>query len=1029
MRERERLGGLNKIAAILTVVAVTGLIAVAASWSGRADNGADNRRDDAPGLFTSASAPGLQHANPAALRHRPVTVDAEVLDEKWVLFNLFDDTEVVAERTHIKHGPWGDTTWSGELVDFMYGSVTFTVMGDAVSGQISWPGHLFEVITTPAGDIVIQEIDLPALPPHTDPFAPEELGFADLAGEDSTASTTTTSGVTASADTGDIVDVMMIYTAASRALYGLAGIEARIINTINAANGAYANSGVTHRLRLVHMAEVDYTETGDMTDALYDVTDGLIPGVDALRDTYGADIVSMIDEDTNYCGIAWVMSTVANWMEAYGFNVTKSSCMTSHTVTHEIGHNQGNLHDRANSGSGGAYPYSYGYRNTTAGFRTIMAYSCRGGGCPRVDHMSNPNVLYNGWPTGIDDDIDPANSADNARSMNNTDSTVANWRLAVDPTVPAAPSNLSVAAPSDTAIDLTWSDNSANEDGYLVERSPDGVNNWAQIANLAANTTAFTDNGLTADTAYYYRIRAFNGVGNSDYSNTATATTSGANTAPTAGDDAAATSEDVAVVIFVIANDSDAEDGQPGVQSAGNGANGTTVVNADGTITYTPNADFNGADSFTYTAVDSGGMTDTALVTVTVSAVNDAPVAGDDAAETEQGVAVVIDLLANDGDAEDGTPTVQSVGAATNGAVAVDGNGMATYTPNAGYNGPDIFTYTVVDSDGLTDTATVAVTVNPAPEPIHVGDLDVTVSGKKRWTGVVGLTVHDSGDAPVAGATVSGKWSNGGSASCVTDGSGRCDVSKTTKDATMTFSVIDLTGSAMTYAAAANHDPDGDSDGTSIVLGDQGAGNGAPSFDTDPIAGAGAVSGQAYAGGLAGEASDPDGDALSFAKLSGPSWLSVASDGALSGTPGDGHIGLNEFTVEVADPSGLTDTASLQINVTAPGAVIDVHVGDLDGAASGGGNWKATVTISVHDAADNPVSGVTVAGSWSLGANGNASCVTGAAGQCALSKRTRNTSVTFTVSGLSGTGFLHAAGSDHDVDGGTDGKTITIAKP
>ena len=94
---------------------------------------------------------------------------------------------------------------------------------------------------------------------------------------------------------------------------------------------------------------------------------------------------------------------------------TYSACMTSHTVTHEIGPNQDNHHDRANGGNGGAYPYSYGYRNTTAGFRTIMAYSCPGGGCPRVNHMSNPNVLYNGWPTGIDDDIDPANSADNAR--------------------------------------------------------------------------------------------------------------------------------------------------------------------------------------------------------------------------------------------------------------------------------------------------------------------------------------------------------------------------------------------------------------------------------------------------------------------------------------------------------------------------------------------------------------------------------------------------------------------------------------
>jgi hypothetical protein len=708
---------------------------------------------------------------------------------------------------------------------------------------------------------------------------------------------------------------------------------------------------------------------------------------------------------------------------------TYSACMTSHTVTHEIGHNQGNHHDRANGGNGGAYPYSYGYRNMTAGFRTIMAYSCPGGGCPRVNHMSNPNVLYNGWPTGIDDDIDPANSADNARSMNNTDSTVANWRLATDPTAPAAPSNLSATAPSDTAIDLDWSDNSANEDGYLVERSPDGINNWAQIANLAANTTAFTDNGLTVETTYHYRARAFNGVGNSDYSNTATATTTGANTAPTAGDDAAATTEDVAVTIAVIANDSDAEDGQPGVQSAGNGANGATVVNSDDTITYIPNADFNGADSFTYTVVDSGGMTDTALVTVTISAVNDAPVAADDTAQTEQGVAVVIDLLANDSDAEDGAPVVQSVGAATSGAVANNGNGTATYTPNAGYDGPDIFTYTVVDNHGLTDTPSVAVTVNPAPEPIHVGDLDATVSGKKRWTGVVGLTVHDSGHGPVSGATVSGTWSNGGSASCVTDGGGRCDVSKATKDAAMTFSVTGLAGAAMVYDSGANHDPDGDSDGTSIVLGEQGAGNGAPSFDMDPIAGTGAVSGQPYSDSLAGGASDPDGDALSFAKLSGPSWLSVASDGALSGTPADGDIGLNEFTVEVSDPSGLTDTASLQINVTAPGATVDVHVGDLDGIASGGGNWKATVTISVHDAADNPVSGVTVAGSWSLGANGNASCVTDGTGQCALSKRSRSTSVTFSVNGLSGTGFQHVVGFDHDVDGGTDGKTITIAKP
>ncbi len=85
MRKRERLSGPRKIIATLAVVAVTGLVAAALSWSGRADNGADHRRADAPGLFADALAPGLQHANPMALRHRPVTVDVEALDEKWIL--------------------------------------------------------------------------------------------------------------------------------------------------------------------------------------------------------------------------------------------------------------------------------------------------------------------------------------------------------------------------------------------------------------------------------------------------------------------------------------------------------------------------------------------------------------------------------------------------------------------------------------------------------------------------------------------------------------------------------------------------------------------------------------------------------------------------------------------------------------------------------------------------------------------------------------------------------------------------------
>ena len=80
----------------------------------------------------------------------------------------------------------------------------------------------------------------------------------------------------------------------------------------------------------------------------------------------------------------------------------------------------------------------------------------------------------------------------------------------------------------------------------------------------------------------------------------------------------------------VLANDSDVEGDTLTVQSVTQGASGSVVDNGDGTVTYTPNPDWNGVDTFTYTVTD-GALTDTATVTVTVTAVNDAPVAVDDA--------------------------------------------------------------------------------------------------------------------------------------------------------------------------------------------------------------------------------------------------------------------------------------------------------------------------------------------------------------------------------------------------------------
>ena len=144
-----------------------------------------------------------------------------------------------------------------------------------------------------------------------------------------------------------------------------------------------------------------------------------------------------------------------------------------------------------------------------------------------------------------------------------------------------------------------------------------------------------------------------------------------------------------------------------------------------------------------------------------------------------------------------------------------------TYTPVAGYTGSDSFTYSVTDAGGLSSNATVSITVNAAGT-MHIGDLDAaSTTAGKNWKPTVTVTGHDGSEQPVAGATVTGSWSNGvtGSTSCTTGTGGTCSMSRTSKTATTaTFTVTNVALSSLTYVSVANHDPERDSNGTSITL-------------------------------------------------------------------------------------------------------------------------------------------------------------------------------------------------------------------
>jgi len=179
---------------------------------------------------------------------------------------------------------------------------------------------------------------------------------------------------------------------------------------------------------------------------------------------------------------------------------------------------------------------------------------------------------------------------------------------------------------------------------------------------------------------------------------------------PSAINDAASTNEDSAVTVTVLANDTDPDGDTLTVTEATQGSNGTTVVNPDNTVTYSPNPNFNGADSFFYTISD-GEFTSSASVSITVHPVNDPPVAENDFANTRKNKAVNVPVLNNDSDPEGDQISVVSASQPVNGTTTVNPDGTVTFTPRHGFDGDVTFTYTISDGNGGEDSATVTVRV------------------------------------------------------------------------------------------------------------------------------------------------------------------------------------------------------------------------------------------------------------------------------------------------------------------------------
>ncbi|HGS5281131.1 TPA: tandem-95 repeat protein [Vibrio parahaemolyticus] len=234
------------------------------------------------------------------------------------------------------------------------------------------------------------------------------------------------------------------------------------------------------------------------------------------------------------------------------------------------------------------------------------------------------------------------------------------------------------------------------------------------------------------------------------------------NDAPNAENDAITTEEDTAVTIDVLVNDSDVEGDVLSIQSASVPSEQGSVDIVDGKLVFTPAENFNGEATITYIVTD-GDLTDEANVTVTVTPVNDSPVAVDDTVSTQEDTAVTIDVMPNDTDVDGDTLSIQSASVPSDQGTVEIVDGKLVFTPAENFNGDAEITYTVTDGE-LTDEAKVTVTVNPVNDmpTIKVDAVEsITEDAVSTDTVVATLTVRDT-DTPEDQLTVSlGNNSNG----------------------------------------------------------------------------------------------------------------------------------------------------------------------------------------------------------------------------------------------------------------------------
>ncbi|PKO85746.1 MAG: hypothetical protein CVU18_18560, partial [Betaproteobacteria bacterium HGW-Betaproteobacteria-12] len=526
----------------------------------------------------------------------------------------------------------------------------------------------------------------------------------------------------------------------------------------------------------------------------------------------------------------------------------------------------------------------------------------------------------------------------------------------------------------DTPVIIRVLDNDSDADGdpltiVAIAGQPVAAGDTVAVANGTA--TLNVDGTITfTPAANYHGPASFTYTatdGRTPVSADVNVTVGAVNDGPQAVNDSATTPEDTPVTILVRANDSDT-DGEPLTVSAfTNPANGTVTLNAQGNLVYSPNADFNGTDTFSYTIGDGQGGFDTASVTVNVGGSNDAPLANPDSGSTTEDVTLVVtaadgvilgaagadsdldgDSLAVSGIAFGAS--IGTVGSALAGAwgnLTLNADGSYTYVPNAaaqalddGESRTDVFTYTVADPGGLSSTTTLSLTVSGANDgPLAIDDARTTPEDTPVTIAVLGNDSDVDGE-PLRVSAIAGQPVAAGDSVAVANGMATLNA-----DGTITFTPAAGYNGPADFSYTITDGTASDTANVHLVIDD---------VNDPPVALDNVVNGSEDSPvnfDPRSNDSDPDGDPLTITEINGQPLalstpvtlaqgvVSLNADGTLTFTPNPNFNGPLSFQYTIADGRGGSDSAVVNLNIAAvddPSVLVaDANTTPEDTAVSG----------------------------------------------------------------------------------------------